>query len=80
MYRSDETISREGEWVYGGSRECKWEGETCWYEGDWDEEENPKPHGWGILYRPDRITVVREGWWQNGEPVDGSPPGYPDAP
>ena len=71
---------REREWVNGSSGEHKWQGEMCWYEGDWDEEEGSKPHGWGILYRPDRITVAREGWWQNGEPVDGPPPGYPDAP
>ena len=76
LYRPDGTVSREGEWVNGGSGEY----ETCWYEGDWNEEEDSKPHGWGIRYRPDRITVVREGRWQNGEPVDGPPPGDPDAP
>ena len=83
LYRPDGTILREREWVNGSSGEHKWQGEwqsdMCWYEGDWDEEEDPKPHGWGILYRPDRITVVREGWWQNGEPVDGPPSGYPEA-
>ena len=78
LYRPDDSISREGEWVNGGSEEYEWQGETCWYEGDWDEEGSA--HGWGILYRPDRITVVREGWWQNGEPVDGPPPGDPDVP
>ena len=78
LYRPDGSISREGEWVYGFSWEYKRQGETCWYEGDWNEE--VCPHGWGILYRPDRITVEREGWWQNGEPVDGPPPNYPDAP
>ena len=78
LYRPDGTISRNGEWVNGGSEEYEWQGETCWYEGDWDKE--GPPHGWGILYRPDRISVEREGWWQNGEPVDGPPPGYPDAP
>ena len=78
LYRPDGSISREGEWVNGDSEEYEWQGETCWYEGDWDEEGSA--HGWGILYRPDRITVVCEGWWQNGEPVDGPPPGDPDAP
>ena len=78
LYRRDGTISRNGEWVNGDSAEHERQGETCWYEGDWDEEGSP--HGWGILYRPDRIIVECEGWWQNGAPVDGPPPGYPDAP
>ena len=77
LYRPDGSTSREGEWMNGGSEEYEWQGETCWYEGDWDEEGSA--HGWGILYRPDR-TVEREGWWQNCEPVDGPPPDYPDAP
>ena len=77
LYRPDGTISREGEWVYGGSLEYEWQDEMCWYEGDWDEEDYA--HGWGIMYRPDRVTVAREGWWQNGEPVDGPPSDYPEA-
>ena len=80
LYRSDGSISRNGTWVNGGSDEYeRQEGEEWyWYEGDWDEEE--RIHGWGILYRPDRTTVEREGWWQNGESVNGPPPGHPDAP
>ena len=79
LYRPDGTISRNGTWVNGGSWEHKWqEEEMYWYEGDWDEEN--WMHGWGILYRPDRTTVEREGWWQNGEPVDGPPAGHLDAP
>lgn len=81
LYRPDGTISRNGTWVNGGSEEYqRQEGEEMyWYEGDWDVE-GCIMHGWGILYRPDRTTVEREGWWQNGEPVDGSPAGHPDAP
>ena len=80
LYRRDGTISRNGTWVNGGSQEREWqEGEEMyWYEGDWDVD-GWMMHGWGILYRPDRTTVEREGWWQNGEPVDGPPAGYPDA-
>lgn len=74
LYHRDGTISRNGKWVNGGSGEYEWQGETWWYEGDWDEDVSP--HGWGVMYRPDRITVAREGWWQNGESVDGPPPGY----
>ena len=80
LYRLDGTISRNGTWMNGGSEEYeRQEGEEkYWYEGDWDKD--GWIHGWGILYRPDRTTVEREGWWQNGEPVDGPPAGYPDAP
>ena len=78
LYRPDGSISRNGTWVHGDSGEYEWqEGEEMWYEGDWDEK--GWMHGWGILYRPDRTTVEREGWWQNGEPVDGPPAGHPDA-
>ena len=79
MYRPDGSISRNGTWVNGGAEEYeRQEGEEMyWYEGDWDEE---GWHGWGILYRPDRTTVEREGWWQNGKPVDDPPAGYPGAP
>ena len=80
LYRPDGTISRNGTWVNGYAAEYEWqEGEEMyWYEGDSDKEE--LMHGWGILYRPDRTTVEREGWWQNGESVDGPPADYPDAP
>ena len=80
LYRPDGSISRNGTWVNGYAAEYEWqEGEEMyWYEGDGDEE--GWMHGWGILYRPDRTTVEREGWWQNGEPVDGPPAGHPDAP
>ena len=27
--------------------------------------------------RPDRTTVEREKWWQNGKVSDVPPPGYP---
>ena len=79
LYRPDGSISRNGTWVNGYAAEYeRQEGEEMWYEGDSDKEE--WMHGWGILYRPNRTTVEREGWWQNGEPVDGPPAGYPDAP
>ena len=80
LYRPDGSISRNGTWVNGYAAEYEWqEGEEMyWYEGDSDKKE--WMHGWGILYRPDRTTVEREGWWQNGEPVDGPPAGHPDAP
>ena len=80
LYRPDGTISRNGTWVNGDSGEYPWqEGEEMyWYEGDWDKD--GWIHGWGILYRPDHTTVEREGWWQNGEPVDGPSAGHPNAP
>ena len=82
LYRPDGSISRNGTWGNGGAKGYEWqEGEAMyWYEGDWDEEKGWMMHGWGILYRPDRTTVEREGWWQNGEPVDDPPAGHRDAP
>ena len=80
LYRRDGATSRNGQWVNGGSEEYEWEEgeEMYWYEGDWDDD--GYMHGWGILYRPDRTTVEREGWWQNGGRSDGPPPDRPDAP
>ena len=77
LYLPDGSASPNGNWVNGYSGEYEWEKgeEMFWYEGDWDEE--GCPHGWGILYRPDRTTVEREGWWQNGEVSKVHPPGYP---
>ena len=53
LFHPDGTISPNGNWVNGGSAECKWQGEEemFWYEGDWDDDN--RMHGWGILYRPD---------------------------
>ena len=77
LYLPDGSASPNENWVKGGSGEYEWEKgeEMFWYEGDWDEE--GCPHGWGILYRPDRTTVERKEWWQNGKASDVRPPGYP---
>ena len=77
LFHPDGTISRNGNWVNGGSGEYeRQEGEEMfWYEGDLDDD--TCMHGWAILYHPDRTTVEREGWWRNGEASDVPPPGYP---